>query len=96
MGVTEFGPMVVKSGVDPMDETTEAGNIVATVYQNIIKEKTGPYRLYYGMEVEDPKNFWGFFDFDSVEDHKKFGKEYAFLLDIFNFLRGPDNKITNI
>lgn len=46
MGVTEFGPMVAKDGVDPMDETTEAGKIVATVYQNIVKEKTGPYCLY--------------------------------------------------
>lgn len=77
MGVTEFGPMVVKPGLDAMDDTTEAGQIVAAAYKAFASEKTGPYCVYYGMEVENPANFWGFFDFDSIEHHQKFVKEYV-------------------
>lgn len=77
MPVTEFGPMVVKPGLDVMDESTPEGNIVTTAWKGVTSERTGPFRVYWGMEVEYPQNFWAFFDFESVEEHEKFAKEYA-------------------
>lgn len=69
--------MVVKPGVDVMDETTPGGKIVTAAWKGVTSEKTGPFRVYWGMEVENPENFWSFFDFESVEEHKKFAKEYV-------------------
>lgn len=77
MPVTEFGPMVVKPGVDVMDETTPAGKIVTSAWKGVTSEKTGPFRVYWGMEVENHENLWSFFDFESVEEHKKFAEEYV-------------------
>lgn len=77
MPVTEFGPMVVKPGLDVMDESTPEGKIVTTAWKGVTSEKTGPFRVYWGMEVENPENFWSFFDFESVEEHKRFAKEYV-------------------
>lgn len=79
MPVTEFGPMVVKAGLDVMDESTPEGKIVTTAWTGITSENTGPFRIYWGMEVENQQNFWSFFDFDSVEEHEKFAKEYVSL-----------------
>lgn len=79
MPVTELGPMVVKPGLDVMDENTPEGKIVTDAWKGVTSEKTGPFRVYWGMEVETPQNFWAFFDFESVEEHKKFAKEYASL-----------------
>ncbi|KAJ4393401.1 hypothetical protein N0V93_002611 [Gnomoniopsis smithogilvyi] len=77
MAVTEFGPMVVKPGLDVMDESTPEGKIVHSAWKGVTSEKTGPFRVYWGMEVESPENLWSFFDFESVEEHKKFAKEHG-------------------
>lgn len=75
MPVTEIGGMRVRPGLNPLDDSTPEGQIVSEVYKKIASEPTGPYRVYYGLEVENPEYFWGFFDFASVEDHKKFAQE---------------------
>lgn len=67
----------MKAGLDVMDESTPEGKIVTAAWKGVTSEKTGPFRVYWGMEVENPQNFWGFFDFESVEEHKKFAKEYV-------------------
>ncbi|OHF01938.1 hypothetical protein CORC01_02816 [Colletotrichum orchidophilum] len=77
MIVTELGPMGVKPGLDIMDESTPEGQIFLGVYRKIIAAPGAPHRLYLGLELEDPSLVWGFFDWDSVEDHKKFAKEYG-------------------
>lgn len=80
MPVTEIGCHGVKPGVDFMAESTHEGQILTAAWKAATSEKTGPYNLYWGMEVENPSNFWGFFDFDSVEDHEKFAKEFVFTM----------------
>lgn len=77
MPVTEIGCMVVKPGVDIMDENSPGGQIITKAWKAVTGEPTGPYTVYWGLEVEDSNNMWGFFDFGSVEEHQKFAKEYA-------------------
>lgn len=78
MPVTEISCHPLKPGVsDVMDETTNEGKILMTAWKAVTNEETGPYCLYWGQEVENPSNFWGFFDFDSVEEHQEFAKEYV-------------------
>lgn len=76
MPVTELLGMIAKPGLDITDETTPEGQILDSVWKGVTSEKTGPYRISWGVEVENPSNFWGFVDFDSVEEHAKFNKEY--------------------
>lgn len=75
MTITEIGCQVVKAGVDIMDETTHEGKILMKTWKTATSEKTGPYRIYWGMEVENPTNLWCFFDFESLAHHQKFLKE---------------------
>lgn len=77
MAVTEVGCMVVKPGVDIMDENSQGGQILNTAWKAVTSEPTGPYTVYWGLEVEDPSHMWGFFDFESVEKHQKFANEYG-------------------
>ncbi|OCT49661.1 hypothetical protein CLCR_07434 [Cladophialophora carrionii] len=87
MPVTEVGCMGVKPGLDVMDDTTEAGQILTHAYKTVITAPGGPYRAYWGVEIEanaaaadeetdvrpsDGPKLWAFFDFDSVEHHEKF------------------------
>ncbi|KUI70035.1 hypothetical protein VM1G_05291 [Cytospora mali] len=77
MAVTEVGCMTVKPGVDVMDENAPGGKILVTAWKQATSQPTGPYRIYWGLEVENPTNIWSFFDFASVEEHEKFAKEYG-------------------
>ncbi|KAK1637959.1 hypothetical protein BDP81DRAFT_426242 [Colletotrichum phormii] len=77
MIVTELGAMGVKPGLNIMDESTPEGQIFMGVYRKIIAAPGAPHRLYLGLELEDPTMVWGFFDWDSIEDHEKFAKEYG-------------------
>lgn len=77
MPVTEVGCMVVKPDVDIMDENSPGGRIITKAWKAVTSEPTGPYRVYWGLEVENPAYSWGFFDFESVEEHQKFAKEYV-------------------
>lgn len=78
MPITEIGFHSLKPGVaDVMDETTKEGKILTTAWKAVTNEKTGPYCIYWGVEVENPSNFWALFDFASVEEHEKFAEEYV-------------------
>ncbi|KAF3761870.1 hypothetical protein M406DRAFT_358121 [Cryphonectria parasitica EP155] len=77
MPVTEVGCMTVRPGLDVMNETTREGKIVTTAWKAVTSEKTGPYRVSWGLEEENPVNFWAFFDFASVEEHQKFAQEHG-------------------
>lgn len=68
--------MVVKPDVDIMDENSPGGQIITKAWKAVTSEPTGPYTVYWGLEVENPTYSWGFFDFESVEEHQKFAKEY--------------------
>lgn len=78
MPVTEVGCHPLKAGItDVMDETTHEGKILTTAWKAVTNEETGPYCVYWGQEVENPSNCWGFFDFESVKEHQTFAKEYV-------------------
>ncbi|PSR77019.1 hypothetical protein BD289DRAFT_161380 [Coniella lustricola] len=77
MPVTEIGGMRVRAGLDVQDDATPEAQIVRRAYEGITREPTGPYRIYWGLEIERPEYFWGLYDFASVEDHQKFAKEHA-------------------
>lgn len=77
MPITEVGCHPVKHGVDVVDETTREGQIMARARKAVTSEKTGPYRVYWGLEVENPSNSWGFFDFETVEEHERFAREFV-------------------
>lgn len=75
MKITELGLMGVKPNHRVMDESTPEGQLLASIYQNIISLPGGPSQLYLGLEVENPLNIWGFFDWVTIEQHQKFAKE---------------------
>lgn len=75
MVVTEFGCMTVKPDHDVLNEDTPEGKILSDSWHAVANQPTGPYRVFYGLEVENPSKLWGFFDFASVEEHRKFAKE---------------------
>ncbi|ROW01351.1 hypothetical protein VMCG_05888 [Cytospora schulzeri] len=77
MAITEIGCVVLKPGVDVIDESTPGSNILVTAWKKITSQPTGPFRIYWGLEVENPSNLWSFFDFASVEEHQQFGKEFG-------------------
>ena len=75
MAVTEIGCMVVKPGVDVIDENAAGGKILTKAWKEVTSQPTGPFRVHWGLEVEDPSNLWCFFDFASVEEHAEFAKK---------------------
>ncbi|KAI7775026.1 hypothetical protein LA080_007452 [Diaporthe eres] len=77
MVVTEAGCSIVKPGIDVMDDSTPEGQILLSIWKGVTSQPTGPYRVFWGTEVENPANLWGFFDFASVEEHEKFAKEFG-------------------
>ncbi|EXJ61660.1 hypothetical protein A1O7_02089 [Cladophialophora yegresii CBS 114405] len=56
MPVTEIGCMGVKPGLDVMDDTTEAGQILTRAYKTVITASGGPYGAYWGVEIEANAN----------------------------------------
>ncbi|KAF5682539.1 multidrug resistance [Fusarium circinatum] len=77
MTVTEVGCMGVKPGMNIMDHTTPEGKILTDAWKTVISKPGGPQRVYWGLESVDPSKIWGFFDFDSVEQHRRFAEEYG-------------------
>ncbi|CAI6311744.1 unnamed protein product [Periconia digitata] len=77
MTITEVGRMVVKPGLDVMDDSTEAGQILRGIYKSVITAPGGPSRIFWGTEVENPLKLWGFIDWDTVEDHEKFARSHG-------------------
>ncbi|ROW03283.1 hypothetical protein VSDG_01508 [Cytospora chrysosperma] len=77
MAITEIGCMVMAPGVDVTDESTPGGKTLVTAWKKITSQPTGPFRIYWGSEVENPSSLWSFFDFASVEEHQKFRKDFG-------------------
>ncbi|KAM0364976.1 hypothetical protein ACHAO7_009545 [Fusarium culmorum] len=75
MVIQEVGVMGVKPGIDIMDPTTPEGNILYEAWSTVITKPGGPSRVYWGLEKDDPLKIWGFFDWDTVEQHEKFAKD---------------------
>ncbi|KAF4436788.1 hypothetical protein F53441_13173 [Fusarium austroafricanum] len=77
MTITELGPMGVKPDMNIMDPSTPEGQILHQAWNTCVTKPGGPRRIYYGLESADPSKIWGFFDFDSVEQHRQFAEEYG-------------------
>ncbi|KAF5557241.1 multidrug resistance [Fusarium napiforme] len=77
MTVTEVGCMGVKPNMNIMDHTTSEGKILTDAWKTVISKPGGPQRVYWGLESVDPSKVWGFFDFDSVQQHRQFAEEYG-------------------
>ncbi|CAF3555538.1 unnamed protein product [Fusarium graminearum] len=77
MVIREVGVMGVKPGINIMDPTTPEGKILDEVWSTVITKPGGPSRVYWGLEKDDPLRIWGFFDWDTVEQHEKFAKEHG-------------------
>ncbi|PNP86404.1 hypothetical protein FNYG_00106 [Fusarium nygamai] len=60
-----------------MDHTTPEGKILTDAWNTVISKPGGPQRVYWGLESVDASKVWGFFDFDSVEQHCRFAEEYG-------------------
>ena len=75
MTVTEVGPMGNMPGLDVMNEATEEGKMLRSIYTPENLSPHGPHRAYWGTEKEDPSLFWCWFDWDSPEHHQRFAKE---------------------
>ncbi|KAL6922370.1 hypothetical protein ACHAPO_011772 [Fusarium lateritium] len=77
MVIQEVGVMGVKPGIDIMDPATPEGKILYQAWTTCINKPGGPSRVYYGLEEEDPLRIWGFFDWDTIEQHEKFAIEHG-------------------
>jgi hypothetical protein len=77
MTITEVGLMGVKPGHAIMDENTPEGQILFSIYKNIISLPGGPSRIYLGLETEDPLMLWAFFDWETLGQHAEFAKAYV-------------------
>ncbi|KAG9506268.1 hypothetical protein J7337_003250 [Fusarium musae] len=77
MAVTEVGCMGVKPNMNIMDHTTPEGKILTDAWKTVTSKPGGPQRVYWGLESVDASKVWGFFDFDSVEQHRRFAEEYG-------------------
>ncbi|KAL7769774.1 hypothetical protein ACKLNR_001158 [Fusarium oxysporum f. sp. zingiberi] len=77
MTVTEVGCMGVKPNMNIMDHTTPEGKILTDVWNTVISKPGGPQRVYWGLESVEPSMVWCFFDFDSIEQHRRFAEEYG-------------------
>ncbi|OOQ81523.1 hypothetical protein PEBR_42669 [Penicillium brasilianum] len=74
MAVTEVGCMGVKPSFDVTNDATAEGQILTKLYNYVITAPGGPNRVYWGLEAEDPTYLWGFFDWNSIEDHENFAR----------------------
>ncbi|KAL5600433.1 hypothetical protein FOVSG1_008245 [Fusarium oxysporum f. sp. vasinfectum] len=77
MTVTEVGCMGVKPNMNIMDHTTPEGKILTDAWNTVISKPGGPQRVYWGLESVEPSMVWCFFDFDSIEQHRRFAEEYG-------------------
>ncbi|TQN65324.1 hypothetical protein CSHISOI_10116 [Colletotrichum shisoi] len=77
MTVTELGCCVVKPGLKILDEDTPEGQIYVGVYKMIISSPGAPHRIYLSIDLDEPSKVYGLFDWDSVEHHERFAKEFG-------------------
>ncbi|KAM0551858.1 hypothetical protein ACHAPJ_008194 [Fusarium lateritium] len=60
--ITEVGVMGVRPNMNIMDDSTLEGQILTGVWKTV---------------TIDPSKVWAFFDFDSVEQHRRFAQDYG-------------------
>ena len=77
MVVTEVGVMGIKPGLDVMNDDTPEGQILTKVWKTVTTAPGGPQNVCWGIESEDPSKIWGFFDWNSVEEHQQFAKVWV-------------------
>ncbi|KAF4989947.1 hypothetical protein FGRMN_8789 [Fusarium graminum] len=75
MTVTEVGCMVVKPGLDIMNNSTPESQILTRIWNTILSKPGGPQSVCWGLESVDPSKIWAFFDFESIEQHKRYGAD---------------------
>ncbi|KAF5667815.1 hypothetical protein FHETE_5584 [Fusarium heterosporum] len=75
MTVTEVGCMVVKPGLDIMNDSTPEGQILTGTWNTVLSKPGGPQRVFWGLESVDASKVWGFFDFESIEQHQRYGAD---------------------
>ncbi|KAF9878305.1 hypothetical protein CkaCkLH20_04343 [Colletotrichum karsti] len=74
MVVTEVGCLGIKPGLEVMNDSKPEGAVLAKAYTTVTATDGGPYRSFWGLEIENPLMLWAFFDFDSVEHHRRFAE----------------------
>ncbi|KAF2623314.1 hypothetical protein BU25DRAFT_425074 [Macroventuria anomochaeta] len=74
MPIVEVGMMGVRPNKTPMDPSTADGKILSDAWKAVIQAPGGPQRVFWGLEEEDRGRIWGWFDWESVEEHEAFAK----------------------
>lgn len=77
MAIVEVGMMGVQAGKTPMDPATADGKILRQAWKSVIRASEGPKRVLWGTEFSDPSRIWGFFDWESIEQHEAFARSYV-------------------
>ncbi|KAF9784269.1 hypothetical protein IL306_007484 [Fusarium sp. DS 682] len=77
MTVTEIGCMSIKASKNIIDHPTPEVKILLDAWKTVLSKPGGPQRVYWGKEPTEPAKIWCFFDFDSVEQHRRFAEEYG-------------------
>lgn len=77
MTVTEVGLMGVKPNHKVTDESTPEGQLLNSIYKNVVSLPGGPSRVYFGLETMNPFMLWAFFDWETLEEHERFAKAYV-------------------
>lgn len=75
MAIIELGPMGVKPGYKIMDESTPEGKVLPVAYRSVPNLPGGPKNCQWGLVLEDELEVWGFFEWNSVEEHEIFAKK---------------------
>lgn len=75
MTIIELGRMGVKPGYKIMDESTPEGKILPGAYKSVTALPGGPQNSHWGLELEDELKVWGFFEWNSIEEHEIFAKK---------------------
>lgn len=75
MTIIELGRMGVKPDHKIMDESTPEGKVLPTAYNAVTALPGGPQNAHWGLEVEDESKVWGFFEWNSIEEHETFAKK---------------------
>ncbi|KAH7087593.1 hypothetical protein FB567DRAFT_525301 [Paraphoma chrysanthemicola] len=77
MPVIEFGLMGVKPNHPVTSPSTPSGQILQSAWSQLSTAPNGPAWVYGGVEVSDPEKLWGFFEFESVEQHEQFARTFG-------------------
>ncbi|KAF2031448.1 hypothetical protein EK21DRAFT_63319 [Setomelanomma holmii] len=77
MPVVEFGLMGVQPNHPVTNLTTPSGQILQRAWDAVVGALNGPRWAFGGVEVDNAERLWGFFEFESVEQHAEFAKTFG-------------------